>query len=308
MRLFAVATLAFLLAGCGGATPDAADAATDGSIAEAPPGGIAGVVVDDAVRPIARATVELVDSGRTTETDDGGLFVFEDVPAGTHFLKASHPLFSDAQQSVDVVDGEVTPTIRIQLVRVIFAEPYAQLQKFDGFIVCSVGFFIYASEECGEGVGVPCEVPQLGCQRVGGQGNNAAQWDFYLDGPFIATLVVEMAWKPSSETLTEFQLNIGNDWTCDPTCNGNPLNVTGGPSPLYATVDFPRELTTKDGEPIELDANTRFSTFIWPNWGHGDPSQVDVAVNQPFTQYATAFYYLPAPAGWSFLAGDEVPV
>src|SRR5205085_3382743 len=137
-----------------------------------------------------------------------------------------------------------------------------------------------------------------------------------LDGAFVKTLVVEMTWDPTSSTLKEFQLNVGNDWTCDPTCNGNPLNVTGGPSPLYATVDFPQNLTNKALEPIELDSNTRFSTFIWPNWGCADFSvstdpdclqQLNVAVNQPFQQFATAFYYLPAPPGWSFLAGDLPP-
>lgn len=302
--------LAVLLAGCSGG-PGPAPATGDGGPGpgpdEVPPGGIAGVVVDEAVRPIAGATVELTDLGRTTETDEGGVFVFEDVPAGSHFLRASHPLFDSVQQAIEVAEGEEAPTARIQLTRVIFAQPYAAIQKFDGYVVCSIGFFVYASEECGEGVGVPCEVPELGCSRVGGQGNNHAQWDFYLDGPFIATLVVEMTWEPTSPTLTEFELNVANDWTCDPFCNGKQLNVTRGVAPLYATVDFPRDLEDKAGNPVNLTADTRFSTFVWPNWGHGDPQQLDVALNQPFTQFATAFYYLPAEPGWSFLAGDEVP-
>ncbi|MEA3136029.1 MAG: hypothetical protein QOC71_310, partial [Thermoplasmata archaeon] len=253
-----------------------------------------------------------------TQTDEGGAFVLSGLEPGTYFVKAEHPLYDSAQQSVEVVAGVADPDdVKLQLNRVIFAQPYAQLQKFDGFVVCSIGFFIYASEECGEGVGVPCEVPVLGCQRVGGQGNNFAQWDFYLDGGFARTLVVEMSWTPASDTAQEFQLNVGNDWTCDPTCNGNALNVTGGPSPLYATVDFlGLNLTDKDGAPVPFDASTRFSTFVWPNWGCAnfsvttDPDclqQLNVAINQPYQMFATAFYYLPAPAGWSFLAGDEVP-
>ncbi|MFA5943872.1 MAG: carboxypeptidase-like regulatory domain-containing protein [Candidatus Thermoplasmatota archaeon] len=314
--------MALLLAGCAsgapaddGATPEAGDVAD--VEATATTGGVHGFVVDEKITPIKGADVTVMPGDRTAKTNEAGAFVINGLPPGTYFVKASHPLFDSSQQSVDVVAGVADPEdLKFQLNRVIFASPYAQIQKFDGFLVCSVGFSEYASEECGQGVGVPCEAPVLGCQRVGGQGNNYAQWDFYVDGPFIQTLVVEMTWEPTSSTLSEFQLNVGNDWTCDPTCNGNPLNVTGGASPLYATVDFPRELTTKDGAPIDLDANTRFSTFIWPNWGcanFGVPSspecasQLNVAVNQPFTQFATAFYYLPAPAGWSFLAGDEVP-
>lgn len=298
--------LAFLLAGCSGRPAGPGDGIPEPTAAA--PGGISGVVVDEALRPIERATLELVGANRTTESDAGGAFAFTDVEPGTHFLRASHPLFDSAQHTVEVsADGSPGATVKVQLNRVIFASPYAQIQKFDGFLVCSIGFFVYASEECGEGVGVPCEVPVLGCSRVGGQGNNHAQWDFYVDGPFIATLVIEMTWESTSPTLTEFELNVANDWTCDPFCNGEQLNVTRGPSPLYATVDFPRELEDKDGTPIELTEDTRFSTFVWPNWGHGNPGQADVAVNQPFTQFATAFYYLPAPDGWSFLDGDDVP-
>ena len=166
-------------------------------------------------------------------------------------------------------------------------------------------------------MGVPCEVPQpVGCHRWGGQSNNHAQWDFRLDGDFVRTLVVEMMWTPTSSTMKEFQLNVGNDWTCDPTCNGNPLNVTGGPSPLRATVDFPHDLTNRDGSAVTLGSDTRFSTMIWPNWGCAnfgvstDPNclqQLNVAINQAYTMFATAFYYLPAPDGWSFVNGDPMP-
>lgn len=312
-RALAAAAFALLLAGCAGPPgPAAADGDGPGDVADidatATTGGIHGFVVDEKITPIAGATVTVTPGDATTKTNADGAFLVNGLAPGSYFVKAEHPLYDSAQQAVEVVAGESDPDdVRFQLDRVIFANPYAVLQKFDGFLVCSVGFFVYASEECGEGVGVPCEVPSLGCQRVGGQGNNYAQWDFYLDGPFVAALVVEMAWEPSSPTLTEFELNVANDWTCDPFCNGRQLNVTRGVSPLYATVDFPRELEDKAGNPVELTSDTRFSTFVWPNWGHGDPSQVDVALNQPFTQYATAFYYLPAPEGWSFLAGDEVP-
>lgn len=306
--LAAASSLLLALAGCA-AKPAPAAAGPGLGPGPVPPGSLVGVVVDQAVRPVAGATVEMLDGNRSAQTDAQGLFRFDDVQPGTHFLKASHPLYATAQQAVEVPESGAAPTVRILLERVILAQPYAQTQKFDGFVVCSIGFSLYASEECGEGVGVPCEVPQpFGCHRVGGQGNNQAQWDFYLDGPFVRTLVVEMTWDPASPTLREFQLNVANDWTCDPFCNGAQLNVTGGPSPLRATVDFDGlQLVDHNGTQVPLTADTRFSTFVWPNWGSGDPQQLNVAVNQPFTQFATAFYYLPAPPGWSFLDGDPLP-
>jgi hypothetical protein len=279
-----------------------------------------GVVVDEAIRPVADVLVEVVGVNATVEpTGADGTFMLPCLADGAYTLRAAQPLYSSVQQSFEIgadVDGREPSILKVQLQRLIFGTPYAATQSFEGFVVCSVGFFEYASEECGEGVGVPCEVPLQGCNRVGGQSNNHAQWDFYLDGGFASTLVVDMVWEPTSDTLKEFQLNLGNDWTCDPTCNGNPLNVTGGPSPLYATVDFDGlNLTDKAGNPVPFDANTRFSTFIWPNWGCAnfgvstDPDclqQLNVAVNQQYQAFATAFYYLPAPAGWSFLT-DENP-
>jgi hypothetical protein len=305
MRSLAVAALALVLAGCSASPAHPPGASASGSLQ---PGTLVGVVVDQAVRPLAGAAVQVVDAGRNATTDAQGGFRFEGLTAGNHLVRASSPLYDTQQQSVEVPAAGVAPTVRIQLTRQIFAQPYAQVQKFDGFVVCSVGFSLYASEECGEGVGVPCQVPVFGCQRVGGQGNNHAQWDFWLDGPFVRTLVVEMAWDSTSPTLKEFQLNVANDWTCDPFCNGAQLNVTGGPSPLRGAVDFDGvQLVDHNGTKVPLTADTRFSTFVWPNWGSGDPQQLNVAINQPFTQYATAFYYLPAPQGWSFLAGDPLP-
>jgi len=316
MRAIAVAALALALAGCAAAS-HAPDLATTPDGTPLQPGTLHGVVVDQAVRPLKGALVEVVDAGRNATTDDNGTFAFPGLPPGAHLVRASSPLYDTQQQNVEVPASGVAPTVRIQLNRVIFATPYTQTQKFDGFVVCSVGFFEYASEECGEGVGVPCEVPQpLGCHRVGGEANNHAQWDFWLDGPFVRTLVVEMSWQATGPTLKEFQLNVGNDWTCDPMCNGAQLNVTGGPSPLYALVDFDgRQLVDHNGTKVPLTADTRFSTFIWPNWGCADfgvpdpncAQQVNVAVNQPYTMIATAFYYLPAPKGWSFMAGDAPP-
>ena len=41
--------------------------------------------------------------------------------------------------------------------------------------------------------------------------------------------------------------------------------------------------------------------FVFFNVGDG------VGVLQTFEVFQTEFYYAPAPEGWSFLAGDELP-
>lgn len=287
--------LTALLAGCATAPAD------DDAVVIAPGvGNLQGVVVDQTIRPVAGAEVRLATLNLTGTTDDAGRFTWEGLAPGSYLVEASHPLFDHTQVAVQVVEGEVA-TAKLQLNRQIFAQPYTTTQAFDGFLVCSVGFFVYASEECGEGTGVPCEVPVLGCQRVGGSDGNKAQWDFWLDGPFVRTLVVDMTWDPSSPTFDDAYLVLATDWTCDPFCIGNELNITTGGNPLYLTDTITNGTTVANTGNVSVTAETRFSTFVWPDWGHGDPTNADVAFNQRFQVFATAFYYLPAPAGWSFL-------
>lgn len=294
-----------LLAGCSGG--GATDARPDLAL-EPGKGAIAGVVVDEAIRPVSGAAVLVQGAAqqRNATTGADGTFTVSDLEPGTYVLVAQHPLFDRVQASVEVAEGD-TAAAKLQLTRQIFATPYSATQSFDGFLVCSVGFFVYASEECGEGVGVPCEVPVLGCQRVGGQGNNNAQWDFWLDGGFVRELVVDMVWETSSPTFDEAYLVLATDWTCDPFCIGNELNITTGLDPLRLTATITNGTAKANTGDVNVTSETRFSTFVWPDWGHGDASDADVAVNQKFQVFATAFYHLPGPPGWTFLSGEKPP-
>lgn len=303
MQRIAVLLLALTLAGCAGVPSD-----HDTPRVAIPPGtgALRGVVVDDAVRPVADATVRLVQANLTATTGDDGQFTFNGLEPGSYLIEATQPFFDRVQTQAEVLEGQES-VVKLQLTRLIFATPYSSLQAFDGFLACSVGFFVYASEECGEGVGVPCEVPVVGCQRVGGQGNNAAQWDFWLDGGFVRTLVIDMTWESSSPTFDDAYLVLATDWTCDPFCIGNELNITTGGTPLYLTDTITNGTTTANTGEVFVTDQTRFSTFVWPDWGHGDPTNADVAYNQKFQVFATAFYHLPAPSGWSFLDGEPAP-
>src|SRR5688572_33036463 len=94
------------LAGCSG---DAGGPAAEGLGAQASTveatattGGIRGVVVDDAVRPIAGAEVKVQGSDKTTTSDSSGLFTISGLEAGTYVVLASHPLYDQVQQTVPV--------------------------------------------------------------------------------------------------------------------------------------------------------------------------------------------------------------
>jgi hypothetical protein len=261
-------------------------------------GGIRGVVVDQAVRPIKGATVTVSGNGvaKDATTDAGGTFSVSGLPAGTYLLKSSHSLYDSAQQSVEVKAGVKNPPIvKVLLTQKAFAKPYMVTSLFKGFIVCSIGAGIVASEECGEGVGLPClpspaDQAPFFCHRFGGQGDNKVLHDFYVDGPFVRSIIVEQVWTPNSDKTGQFYtVAPATNWTCDPGCGGNQLGDMTGSSPLLSRIEV------KDGiaianKPIvkaggttwnnqTVTAGTKFSTFTWPAWDAGGPFATGVSDN-----------------------------
>jgi hypothetical protein len=134
------------LAGCGspstskdgGLSEIDQGAAGLGVKATATTGVIRGVVIDEAIRPIANANVMLSSTGTNTTTNAQGAFGFEGLEPGSYFLSVSHPLFSTVQASADVVAGVDEPAItRVQLVAIPFAEPSYEVLHRQVFLTAS---------------------------------------------------------------------------------------------------------------------------------------------------------------------------
>lgn len=296
-------SLAFVLAGCtdgGGEGKGAGGAGGDAPPVEATSttGGIRGVVVDERITPIKGALIEITGTTKNVTTGEDGLFAVSGLEAGTYFVRASHPLYASAQQSVDVVAGEENPeSKRILLTRTVFSEPYFNTLTYDGFIVCSANAVLpvvggVLSEECGEGVGVP------GVGRVGGQASNNVQFDFYVDGPGIASMVVEQVWDATGETSRGLVTPISLDWVCDPFCGGNTFASMEGESPLIANVDS--AVLAK----LNLTSDTRVSTFTWASPA---TTPIGVTLQQKYTIFVTNFYFVPTTSDWSFVQGSPSP-
>ncbi len=291
---------AFLLSGCAGdpgvKTLSGVDAVPEVE-ATSTTGGIRGVIVDDRITPIAGAFVEVVGAGKNMTTGPDGLFVFSGLEPGSYTVKATHVLYAGAQSTADVVAGESEPrAVKIQLLRTVFASPYIDVLSYEGFVVCSVNLVVVLSEECGEGVGVPCEVPVVGCTRQGGQGNNNVQFDFTV-GAGARSIVVEKVWEPTSEAGKALYSPISTEWSCLPSCGGNQLASMDGESPLYALIDN----ATIDSNEIVPD-QTVISVFTWAS-----PSYTGAITNQQYKDFVTVFYHVPAPEGWSFVQGSPNP-
>lgn len=324
--LFAVAVLALVfLAGCsgnGGGGQSVADSFEDEGAPEVQvtetTGGIRGVVVDEAIRPIAGAVIELVggDAPTKAETTEGGLFAFSGLKAGVYLLKAGHPLYDTQQVSAEVEAGVKEPApVKILLTRQIFEKPYMQTLKFDGFIVCSFNSQGLLSEECGEGVGSPhqtCDLvggpcvanPILPGQRIGKQAGNRVQFNVPITEPGLAGIVFEKVWKPTSEAGNELYTPIGLDWVCNPFCGWNDIKKDGktvelqGGSPQWAQIG---QIEVTENEIVIGENVTMFT------WAGSFDDDVGLALNQAYQDFMTLSYFLALPEGWSFVNGDEDP-
>ncbi|HET6398849.1 MAG TPA: carboxypeptidase-like regulatory domain-containing protein [Candidatus Thermoplasmatota archaeon] len=296
MRILVAAILvAAMLAGCTGGSETPRE---DGPPVEvdARTGGVRGVVVDQALRPIAGATVTVIGTGSSVVTAEDGIFSIGRLPPGPAAIEVKHVLYSTATIPTIVEAGEAEPDVlRIELKRLIAQDPYTMTLAFDGFLTCSIGTPVFASEECGSGVGVPCGVPAVGCQRVGGQADNAAQFDFFVDGQMPRTVLVEQVWEPTSPEGERFYTILATNWTCDPSCGGNTLGQEHSGSPLVIRYEIRNGTVGREEWTPEL----QFSTFTWADEG--------VALNQKFRIFVTISYVLPLPEGWSFVAGDANP-
>ncbi|MEA3136518.1 MAG: Carboxypeptidase regulatory-like domain [Thermoplasmata archaeon] len=135
-----------LLSGCSGSP--AADAGDDADPASQldlqateTTGVIRGVVVDDAIRPIANATVTARGAGpeRTASTSGDGAFGFEGLEPGTWFVSAEKLAHKGGQASVEVDAGvDDPPLVKLLLVFVPGAAPFVTEAKVEAFVQCII--------------------------------------------------------------------------------------------------------------------------------------------------------------------------
>ena len=288
-------SLLALLAGCAG-NGNAPKGVSLGSgttvtLAEAP-SGISGVLVDDAIRPVAAAKVLLgggLALNQSANTTADGLFTFAGLEPGLYTLrvdafadKGSARRFLRTQTTAEVKAGE-TAKVRMVLLADKSPLPYHTTYKFEGFYQASSGFvdeildlYVY-NQTYG-----PVTTPQNpGC---------TCRFPFVIDGP-MQTLMLELQYDETSASGDGWTMSVDNHGG-DPTtlyfCNEG--EQTSGPC-IY------RVEAAADTKTFPPAQTGNYTIGVWtdPGW---------VYVNQKFTLYMTAFYVAPAPDGWSFVKGD----
>ncbi|MFA5944221.1 MAG: carboxypeptidase-like regulatory domain-containing protein [Candidatus Thermoplasmatota archaeon] len=294
--------LVLALAGCSGGggdgTPDDGPSADDlGLQATASTGLIRGVVVDDAIRPLANVTVTL--QGETPvskKTGAEGAFGFDGLTPGTYFLKAVKLGYFETQQSVEVVAGVTDPAaVKIQLAFNAGYQPYVESKVFEGFIECTTSALVLC--------GAPNTLEPLSCeffQVCYGNLTNDRFTFTLLFGPNVTMVQSEMVWSSTQAASPELFLSqeaLTAD--CPNTDLSTLLNGTAGASPIYTRLDE----TVLDKYEIGPTCGVYYSVFSGDTQG----TPLGVTVEQRFTMYVHAFYgYLP-PADWRFTTDETVP-
>jgi hypothetical protein len=292
MRFLTIAMLvAVSLAGCAGEATPAANAEgafddfTDVEV-DSTTGVIRGLVVDNAIVPIADATVAITGQDMTTTTNENGAFLFSGLEAGNYFLKITKPGYGSVQQNVAVVAGVEKPAItRVLIEQIPGSEPVVDALAWSGFLGCSMRYFI-------EGRTCP------GADTI--WTNHAFIVDYELEK--VPTYVVsEMRWENSQTLGGEMSYNIRRDDTSSDTTD------IEGTSPLSLTVD--EQMATDAGfgvdSPLRIIVFTAHLQETEPPagglWGLG------MQIDQRFDTYTHVFYNYAPPEDWRFISDGEAP-
>ena len=169
--------LVVAVAGCSDEPPAVAEVAGQQTFVE-------GVVVTEAIVPIANATVTVMPGELTALTDAGGAFKVGPVEPGTYSITAR-------------VDGYATTSVTApagpELVRLVLAAvrtdvPYIDVISFDGYHDCTFDFYV-------DGVGsqtLPCGIADC----VTGQDISTDVWlfEFRVESPGLKGILAELVW------------------------------------------------------------------------------------------------------------------
>lgn len=313
---------ALLLAGC-----------SSGGGSKAPPldvddktGGIRGLVVDQAVSPLAGATISLTggpDAGKSTESGLDGLFNFTGLAPGDYFLSVSKPGYKGSQATATVVAGDAEPAIvKILIERLTTATPYVDHFKLDGFYSCTFALF-FITDSCEFVYRTAWDgANETGTQPPVPRNLQDFRNTQYIDVPEDTfTIVQEAFWD--SESVPTFWIMIDEtpiDNGCD--CSDSYGNRIGG-FPLMNRLerfdslgDDNKNFTTDYSDPIgsfplgKTVASRGFIPFQQaPMIDSSDPNTwAATGVNFQFVVMTTLFHnYVPDPA-WTFETKDNYPV
>lgn len=297
-----------VLAGCGGAgapEPVTEDLHLPALEATATTGVIRGVVVDDAIRPLANATVTVRGDGgvnRTSVTGADGFFGFKGLAPGTWFVAATKLAHEPAQATTEVVAGVgEPPVVRLMLSFVPSEAPYAVSFKVEGFVECIVP----GANVCFILNFYPCLLAGY-CDNV--TNDNSV---FHVVDPVVAAqripdwAQIEMVWE-STQALTDWLSIRVSPYSWDDGAGVDDRAQSAlSPSPLVFTINGTTaadwDLGTSEGFALETFSGGNDETC----GGLPVRACTGVQLNQRVDYFFHLFYGYAPPEGWRFSEDGE---
>lgn len=308
MRVLLVAALALvpLLAGCsdeGAAEPEVVATATTGILR--------GVVVDEAIRPLAGVRIRLpvADGGqRNSTTADDGAFAFDGLQPGAYIVHATKLGFLDASVSANVTAGLDTPgNVRLQMLIDVLNTPSIEQYSFNGFLQCSVTALVARVAACNlNEVAQPvCQIPVDVCTSGPGNLTNDAFMAVHtISKQSIRFLQVELVWEAGSQASSSLRALPGSR---DPaTGQINDYRPFEGPSPLIMPMAgaVAQGLFIGNGNDLAVRVFSGFVNGTAPPAclpsPVGCPWGVGASYEQRFQLVTHAFFGFEPPEGWQF--------
>ncbi|HUR25845.1 MAG TPA: carboxypeptidase-like regulatory domain-containing protein [Candidatus Thermoplasmatota archaeon] len=289
---FAAACLA--LAGCAQAADEpAADAVQPGL------GVLHGVVVDQAIRPVANATVSVGLAGAgpvaaTTGTD--GLFEFRDLPPGSYALRAEKPRHLPFYLVVSVrADDPDPPQVQVVLELQASEVPFSVPLKWEGVVGCATIDFNL------------CSVPNQGAgvDPIGDQSAHFFWEELVAQKRAPDAVQVEAVWKATLATSERMTPYVGwstpEDWAVF--VYDGIFDRTTQTSPSFYRI------STEEVQEAKLGTECGLIVEFVGAGDDGDPvgEPPGLVVNQPVQLFVHLFYGYAPPEDWRFVTDGPPP-
>lgn len=308
--LMAAFSVAVLLGGCLGGSGDPV-------VQQAPPdprapvvpefgeetGAIQGIVVDEELRPVPRATVQINETGASTTANEIGSFGFSYVEPGTYTLWATRDGYLGAATTVQVIEGTSTDA-RLVVAVDMSNQTYHLDYEFRGFWSCSVAIVV-GVPNC-NGLGVHA----FGQQEIAFAFDTFSAWNESM---------IELRWEYASvlaaTTPGAFfsnQANSANETRCLGDVHGeqSPIVKRFRPGDEFGGENCSSVVANYTG--LVPDGPYRHTGFFQP-WGmmHNETQPVidlfanahsrgvGIAFNQHFAAWFSVFYRMEAPIDYT---------
>lgn len=310
------ALLGALLAGCTGPADGAGAEGPDfsglGLDATATTGLIRGIVVDDAIRPVAGANITLTPGDLTARTTANGTFGFDGLAPGTYFVAGERFGYTAAQSSVEVVAGVAEPPIvRVLVSLVPGLQPYVEALSYNGFMQlgAAIGITSVGTTTLQGTVGEDTTIWTINYTQVPQWAQGELMWTH--NQPAGGMLIWEMVvggtneWKGYRETAVSPALAYWNTTVLQAeaenvTDNGIAYRYFGGAHPALAPHDAGGPFPPADQCPT-------IPTVVL---GNRNPCRFGfgLTTQQSADAFIHSFFNFAPPAGWRFTVDGQPEV